>query len=134
MEGRRDDRAPVRQGQRAWGGAVECRGLRSVEPSLAVLKDGTILLSGGGPGVKLRVNRDGTGEDWQEVDIGRYRYKFVKNSGTTGYTELARRVALSSARSGRNLAGMPPSSAGGCEGHAGGDGRGSKSPACGLES
>lgn len=74
---------------RSWTKAVECRGPRSVEPSLAVLKDGAVLLSGGRPGLKLWMNQDGTGKDWQEVDIGKYRYKFLKNSDTTGYTELA---------------------------------------------
>jgi len=74
---------------RSWTKPVECRGPRSVEPSLAVLKDGTVFLSGGRPGLKLWVNQDGTGEDWQEIDMGKYRYNFLKNSGTTGYTELA---------------------------------------------
>jgi len=73
---------------RSWTEPVECRGPKSVEPSLAVLKDGTVLLSGGRPGLKFWVNRDGTGKDWQEVDIGKYRYKFIKNSDATGYTEL----------------------------------------------
>ncbi len=74
---------------RSWSEPVECRGPRSVEPSLAMLKDGTVLLSGGRPGLKLWINQDGRATDWQEVDLGRYRYKFVKNSDTTGYTELA---------------------------------------------
>ena len=74
---------------RSWSEPVECCGPRSVEPSLAVLKDGTVLLSGGRPGLKLWINRDGTGRDWQEVDIVKYRYKFVDNGDATGYTELA---------------------------------------------
>jgi hypothetical protein len=74
---------------RTWSEPVECRGPRSVEPSLAVMKDGTVLLSGGRPGLRLWINRDGTGKDWQEVDIVKYRYKFVNNGDTTGYTELA---------------------------------------------
>jgi len=74
---------------RSWTEPVECRGPRSVEPSLAVLEDGAVLLSGGRPGLKLWLDQDGTGQDWQEVDMGKYRYKFIKNSDTTGYTELA---------------------------------------------
>ena len=74
---------------RSWTEPVECRGPRSVEPSLAVLDDGTVILSGGRPGLKLWLDQNGTGEDWQEIDIGKYRYKFIKNSDTTGYTELA---------------------------------------------
>jgi len=41
----------------------------SVEPSLAVLADGTLALSGGRPGVSVWFSRDGAGEDWQGIDI-----------------------------------------------------------------
>src|SRR5207248_7315732 len=41
----------------------------SVQPSLAVLKDGTIVLSGGRPGLWCWINTDGTGKDWQRVDL-----------------------------------------------------------------
>lgn len=73
---------------RTWTEPVECRGPRSVEPSLVVLKDGTVVLSGGRPELKLWINGDGTGEDWQEVDIQKYRYSFIENSDSTGYTEV----------------------------------------------
>ena len=73
---------------RTWTEAVECRGPMSVEPSLAVFADGTVLMSGGRPGLKLWLNADGTGEDWQEVDVVKYRYKFIDNGDATGYTEL----------------------------------------------
>jgi hypothetical protein len=73
---------------RTWTEPVECQGPRSVEPSLVVLKSGTVVLSGGRPELKLWINKDGTGKDWQEVDIQTYRYGFIKNSDSTGYTEI----------------------------------------------
>lgn len=77
---------------RSWTEPVECRGPVSVEPNLAVLKDGTVLLAGGRPGAKLWLNQDGTGKDWQEVDIIKHRYKYqsegAKNGDTTGYNKL----------------------------------------------
>ena len=41
----------------------------AVQPSLAVMKDGTVALSGGRPGVFAWINADGTGKDWQDVDV-----------------------------------------------------------------
>ncbi len=77
---------------RSWTEPVECRGPVSVEPNLAVLKDGTVLLAGGRPGAKLWINEDGTGKDWQEVDIIKHRYKYqsesAKNGDTTGYNKI----------------------------------------------
>jgi hypothetical protein len=40
-----------------------------VSPSLAVMKDGTIVLAGGRPGLYAWFNADGTGKDWQSVDM-----------------------------------------------------------------
>lgn len=73
---------------RTWTEPAECRGPQSVEPSLAVLNDGTVLMSGGRRGLKLWLNADGTGQDWQEIDVVKYRYKFIDNGDATGYTEL----------------------------------------------
>lgn len=41
----------------------------SVEPSLAVFPTGTVALSGGRPGIAVWFNGDGTGQEWQSVDI-----------------------------------------------------------------
>lgn len=41
----------------------------SVEPSLAVLRDGVVALSGGRPGIRVWFNTDGSGHTWQDVDI-----------------------------------------------------------------
>jgi hypothetical protein len=41
----------------------------SVEPSLAVLQEGIVALSGGRSGIYVWFNVDGSGRDWQPVDI-----------------------------------------------------------------
>jgi hypothetical protein len=41
----------------------------SVEPSLAVLRDGIVALSGGRPGISVWFNANGAGGDWQGLDI-----------------------------------------------------------------
>ena len=41
----------------------------SVQPSLAVMQDGTVALSGGRPGLYLWLNADGAGQNWQGIDI-----------------------------------------------------------------
>ncbi|MBM4036051.1 MAG: exo-alpha-sialidase [Planctomycetes bacterium] len=54
---------------KTWAKPAAMRGVFSVEPSLAVRKDGTIALSGGRPGLFLWLDLDGTGKDWQRVDL-----------------------------------------------------------------
>ena len=74
---------------KTWSEPVECKGPRSVEPSLVVLKDGMVVLSGGRPGVKLWTNDDDAGKEWQEVDINEFRNRFPpENHSATGYTEM----------------------------------------------
>ncbi len=41
----------------------------SVEPSLQVMGDGTVALSGGRNGIQVWLNADGTGRSWEAVDI-----------------------------------------------------------------
>jgi hypothetical protein len=41
----------------------------SVEPSLEVMPDNIIALSGGRPGISVWFNNDGVGLDWQGIDI-----------------------------------------------------------------
>lgn len=52
-----------------WTRPVTMDGVWSVQPSLAVLPDGMLALSGGRPGLNLWLNADGTGQDWQRIDI-----------------------------------------------------------------
>jgi hypothetical protein len=54
---------------KTWTEPVAMANAFSVQPSLAVLKDGTIVLSGGRPSIYLWFNADGTGKDWQRVDL-----------------------------------------------------------------
>ena len=54
---------------RTWTPAVAMPGVFSVQPSLAVMADGAIALSGGRPGLYLWLNADGSGQDWQQIDI-----------------------------------------------------------------
>ena len=54
---------------RTWSTAVTMAGPFSVQPSLAVMSGGAIALSGGRPGLYLWLNADGTGQDWQQIDI-----------------------------------------------------------------
>src|SRR5262249_13037199 len=40
----------------------------SVQPSLAVMPDGSLILTGGRPGIFAWINRAGDGQAWQQVD------------------------------------------------------------------
>lgn len=53
---------------RTWTTPVSIPAL-SVEPSLCVMPNGVIVLSGGRPGIHLWFSLDGDGVDWQDVDI-----------------------------------------------------------------
>ena len=53
-----------------WSAAVNIPA-GSVEPSLAVLPMGPIALSGGRSGIYVWLNADGSGHDWQPIDIVR---------------------------------------------------------------
>jgi hypothetical protein len=54
---------------KTWSEPVAMANAFSVQPSLAVLPDGTVALSGGRPGLFAWFNLDGTGKDWQRVDM-----------------------------------------------------------------
>ena len=54
---------------RSWTPAIAMRGVFSVQPSLAVMDDGAVALSGGRPGLFLWLNADGSGQNWQQIDI-----------------------------------------------------------------
>jgi hypothetical protein len=53
---------------RTWTPAVAMKAA-SVEPSLAVLPSGIVALSGGRSGIFVWLNADGSGRDWQAVDM-----------------------------------------------------------------
>jgi len=65
----------------------------SVWPSLAVMDDGTVALSGGRVGIFLWLNADGSGKNWEQVDLQAHHdacrpAEPIKSSGTTAYTQL----------------------------------------------
>jgi hypothetical protein len=66
----------------------------SVQPSLVVLKDGTVILSGGRPGLYLWINRDGDGKSWQRVNLQTHHNtckpmeQIIKSNHTSSYTEV----------------------------------------------
>ena len=54
---------------KTWTEPLAMTGVFSVFPSLAKLPDGSLLLSGGRPGLYLWLNADGSGKDWERIDI-----------------------------------------------------------------
>lgn len=54
---------------KSWSAPVAMQGVFSVQPSLALLGDGTIALAGGRPGLYLWLDKDGSGTEWQRIDI-----------------------------------------------------------------
>ena len=81
---------------KTWAKPVAMPSAFSVEPSVAVMKDGTLALSGGRPGLFLWLNLDGTGKDWQRVDLVAHHNRCHPGepiaeplgSRTTAYTEV----------------------------------------------
>lgn len=76
---------------RTWTEPVAMVGPHSVQPSLAVIKDGVIVLSGGRPGIYLWINMDGTGKDWQQIDVMAHHNTCQpkeKISASSSYTEV----------------------------------------------
>jgi hypothetical protein len=79
---------------KTWTKPVAMANAFSVQPSLAVMRDGTVALSGGRPWLYAWFNLDGTGKDWQRVDIQAShnvchpREKIVHQENTSSYTEI----------------------------------------------
>lgn len=78
---------------KTWTEPVAMRGPHAVQPSLAVMKDGTIALSGGRPGLFLWLDADADGRQWQEIDMGRHHNACVEEritrpDHTSSYTEV----------------------------------------------
>lgn len=69
-----------------------------VEPSLAVMADGSVVLSGGRPELYLWFNNDGKGKDWQAINTFNHHNQLVRDEerfdrskrlgGTSSYTEV----------------------------------------------
>src|SRR5207248_1046468 len=79
---------------KTWSEPVAMAGPFSVQPSLAVMKDGSVVLSGGRPGLFIWINLDGTGKTWQRVDLQSHHNACVpkepidKPNHTSSYTEV----------------------------------------------
>jgi hypothetical protein len=77
---------------KTWTEPIAMANAFSVQPSLAVLKDGTVVLSGGRPSIYLWFNPDGTGKDWQRVDLEPHHdachSKESVHNATSSYTEV----------------------------------------------
>lgn len=64
-----------------------------VQPSLAVMDDGMVVLSGGRPGIFVWFSTDGTGTNWQAVDVQAHHNACCPQEtlgGSTCYTEIVR--------------------------------------------
>lgn len=83
-------------GGRTWGEPAVLDGIGRVEPSLKLLNNGVLALSGGRPGLKLWLAEDGIGESWQSFDVLACHNRHCEageqmnedGSQTTAYTEL----------------------------------------------
>jgi hypothetical protein len=79
---------------KTWTEPVTMANAFSVQPSLAIMKDGTLALSGGRPGIYAWFNRDGTGKDWQSIDLKAHHNtcrpteKIGPPERTSSYTEI----------------------------------------------
>lgn len=80
---------------RTWTEPAAMNKVFSVQPSLAVIKDGTVVLSGGRPGLFAWLNSAGDGKDWHSVDVLAHhnacvpKERIVHPERTTSYTEVA---------------------------------------------
>lgn len=78
---------------KTWSTPVAMNAAHSVQPSLAVMKDGGLVLTGGRPGIFAWINRDGTGKDWLQVDLqshhnAQHPAEPITSDKTTAYTEV----------------------------------------------
>jgi hypothetical protein len=79
---------------RTWSEPQAMKDAFSVQPSLAVLQDGTVVLSGGRPGLYAWFNLDGSGQDWQRVDIRAHhnachpKEPITRDDHSSSYTEV----------------------------------------------
>jgi hypothetical protein len=78
---------------KTWSEPLAMTDAFAVQPSLAVLKDGTVALSGGRPGLFLWLNADKTAKAWQKLDVRANHNEFVKDepiqpAHTSAYTEI----------------------------------------------
>ena len=80
---------------RTWSEPAAMPGVYSVQPSLAVLRDGLLALSGGRPGIFVWFNPDGKAKEWQSIDLLAHHNAChpeepisTKTTQTSSYTEV----------------------------------------------
>ncbi len=78
---------------RTWSDPVAMKEAHSVQPSLAVMPEGSLVLTGGRPGIFAWINQDGTGRDWVQVDLQSHHNaqqisEQITPGRTTSYTEV----------------------------------------------
>ena len=61
-----------------WSSSVRMEGMASVQPRLARLGNGAIVLTGGRPGLFLWLCADGQGEEWERVNLGVHHNRLVE--------------------------------------------------------
>lgn len=77
-----------------WSKPELMKDAHSVQPSLVVLDDGSIALSGGRPGIFVWFNRDGQAKRWEPIDLVAHHNRCVpdetigRTDQTSAYTEL----------------------------------------------
>ncbi|MDA1052470.1 MAG: sialidase family protein [Planctomycetota bacterium] len=80
---------------RTWSEPAAMKDAHSVQPSLALMKDGSLVLTGGRPGIFAWINRAGDGKDWLQVDLQSHHNEMhpqdaiTRADQTTSYTEVA---------------------------------------------
>ncbi len=78
---------------RTWTVPAAMKDAHSVQPSVAVMADGGLVLTGGRPGIFAWINSDGTGQDWLQVDLQTHHNtqhpaETIASGQTTSYTEV----------------------------------------------
>lgn len=64
---------------RTWSKPIVMAKVFPVSPSLAVMKHGIVVLSGGRPGLYAWFNVDGTGKSWQRIDMMAHHDTFARH-------------------------------------------------------
>jgi len=72
---------------KTWTQPVAMDGVFSVQPSLAMLPDGTLALAGGRPGLHLWLNADGSSLTWQHIDMQTHHNTCHPRETIAPYTE-----------------------------------------------
>ena len=63
---------------RTWSTPARMEGVRSVQPRLVRLGNGALVLTGGRPGLFLWVSADGSGEEWDALNLGAHHNRFIE--------------------------------------------------------